>query len=211
MIFFIHSALKGSPTHIFTRPSSQTVSLLLFTARSPGQSHGTEEKGKATGRSQLMQNTVCHFSKNNCKGLTVNHCETDTFQIPTEHDTMRSSFLEQQGFLWRKFGQAVFLLSLLFWQLPSTLFTGLSHLYQDIEMPSPFFLLFCTIFHFLKKRKIEAILPIIYRWSRNFSCTRKWLLVIWRWHLYFTVKASILFFFSVLLTPPPRLKAELIQ
>lgn len=81
MIFFIHSALKGSPTHIFTRPSSQTVSLLLFTARSPGQSHGTEEKGKATGRSQLMQNTVI-FQRTIAKDLLLITVKQIHFRSP---------------------------------------------------------------------------------------------------------------------------------
>lgn len=54
MIFFIHSALKGSLTHIFTRPSSQTVSLLLFT----GYKSWTESwhRGKRKSNWQISAN-----------------------------------------------------------------------------------------------------------------------------------------------------------
>lgn len=116
---------------------------------------------------------------------------------------MQNSFLEQQLFV-EGVWTGSFSLKPAFLTAASYLFPRLvTFVLRYINVFSFLVLNHCTIFPFFKQRKIEAIFYIIYSWSWSFSCTRKWFLVIWRWHLYFTVKASILFF-SSLYSPPSQ-------
>lgn len=70
LFVFIHSAFKGGPTLIFTACHRQLESLCFYLLLNMLDGVGAQQKrGRAIDRSQLMQSTVWHFTKDDQSGL----------------------------------------------------------------------------------------------------------------------------------------------
>lgn len=96
--FLIHSAFKGGPTLIFTACHQQSESLCFYLLLNILDRVGAQRKRRrAIDRSQLMQSTVQHFTKDDQSESTLPLINVirDTCQTPTEQTTMQNSFLEK--------------------------------------------------------------------------------------------------------------------